>query len=195
MLGYLLLFFKIIIFISAMLVVCASNPVHSVLFLVLVFINTAFILMFLEADFMSLVLVVVYVGAIAVLFLFVCMMLSVRIEQESYSIYAYLPVSVVFGLVLIIELCLSFYNIFNNMISSHFGLDLAFDNVIYEVSNIRVLGDIVYTYYFLYFFLAAIALLLAMFGAIYLTLHHRDDVRRQTIYVQLAREYVLSKFK
>lgn len=191
MLAGLFFLFKLIVLVSSIFVIFSANPVHSVLFLVLVFINSAFLLMFLEADFMALILIVVYVGAIAVLFLFICMMLSIRVEQEKISLVAYLPVSSLFGLLLIIELSLAVFGVFNSMPLLNFD----FINFFFEVSNIRVIGDLLYTYYFFYFILAGLGLLLAMLGAIYLTLHHRDDVKRQVVYVQVTREYVLEKFR
>jgi len=192
MLTLFFLFFKLALLINAVGVILSKNPVHSVLFLVLVFINAAFLLIFLEADFMALILIVVYVGAIAILFLFICMMLNIKTEQFNKNIFAYLPISGVFVILLIFEVSLIIYNFFaHDLFSGSENIILLFTNA----SNIFVLGETLYTFYALNFLLAGFILLIAMVGAIFLTLHHRLDVRRQVIFQQIDRTSILQKLK
>jgi NADH-quinone oxidoreductase subunit J len=185
--------FKFLLVLNAMCVILAKNPVHSVLHLVVVFLNAASLLLFLEADFMSLILIVVYVGAIAVLFLFICMMLNIRLEQESTTIFSYMTISGIFGLILIFELSFIFYDTFvhNTFVTS----SEIYKHLFLQISIIRAIGDVLYSFFGVYFLLASLILLLAMVGAIFLTLHHRIDVRRQSIFVQTVRKYMLDKFK
>jgi NADH-quinone oxidoreductase subunit J len=184
---------KTLVILNASLVILAKNPVHSVLYLVSVFLASSFLIICLEADFMALILIVVYVGAIAVLFLFICMMLNIRLDNsETGGVHTYMPLSGIFGVIFILELSLALYNSFNNTYINDDVLD--FKALFFRVSNIRVIGDVLYTYYYVYFILASVILLLAMIGAISLTLHHRLDVKRQVIYVQVAREYLLSRY-
>lgn len=184
--------FKFLVLLNALGVILSKNPVHSVLFLVLVFINASFLLIFLEADFMALILIVVYVGAIAILFLFICMMLNVRVEQKNLNIYAYLPLSGLFVLLLIFEFSLIFYNYFTQDLYAYSPTIFYFFQ---NISNILVIGQLLYTTFGLHFIMCAFILLLAMVGAIFLTLHHRKDVRRQIIYKQLAKKNTLKRGK
>lgn len=193
MLYFLFLFLKTLVILNASLVILAKNPVHSVLYLVILFITSSFLIICLEADFMALILIIVYVGAIAVLFLFICMMLNIRLDsKDSGGVHTYMPLSGIFGIIFILELSLALYNSFNN---SYINDDvLGFKSLYFKVSNIRVIGDVLYNYYYVYFILASVILLLAMIGAISLTLHHRLDVKRQVIYVQVTREYLLGRY-
>jgi len=167
------------------MVILAKNPVYSVLFLILVFINASFLLIFLGADFMALVLIVVYVGAIAVLFLFICMMLNVRIEQTTSTIYTYVPLSGLFCIILLYELSLIIYNGFVLMPMA--GDYIVWVNLLQWTSNIVTIGQALYVQNAGAFIMSAYALLVAMVGAIKTTLHHRQDVKRQIVADQLAR--------
>lgn len=185
-----LVIFKLICILSSLLVVTATNPVHSVLFLVLVFCSAASYLFVLGVEFLALVFIVVYVGAIAVLFLFVCMMLNIKLEELQSTVYNYLPIGAFFVLIFTFEL----YTIFNKDIL-FFGTLSFFDwfALYFQGENLQALGLVIYTFNFFSFILGSLILLVAMIGAIQLTLYHRLDVRRQLIYDQVKKQTVLFK--
>jgi len=170
---------------AGVLVVSSRNPVHSVLFLILAFFNTAAMFVLIGAEFLAMILVIVYVGAVAVLFLFVVMMLNIDFTDLRSGFVRYLPVGALVGLILLAELIL--------VIGSWAvapGVPAAATPSAaggMALTNTRALGDILYTRYLLGFQLAGLILLVAMIGAIVLTLRHRADVRRQSIAAQLAR--------
>jgi NADH-quinone oxidoreductase subunit J len=170
---------------SGVMVVSARNPVHSVLFLILAFFNTAGLFVLIGAEFLAMILVIVYVGAVAVLFLFVVMMLDIDFVQLRSGAIRYLPVGAAVGLALLAELL--FY-VVGRWAAPAAGLTAApvpAGGV--AISNTRALGDILYTRYVFAFQAAGLILLVAMVGAIVLTLRRRADVRRQSISAQLAR--------
>ncbi len=172
---------------SAFMVIASRNPVHSVLFLILAFFNAAGLFMLTGAEFLALILIVVYVGAVAVLFLFVVMMLDVDFAEMREGFLQYLPIGALIGLVLAIELIL---------VLGSFAIDtetVAATAVqpipdLAETSNIKALGDLLYTKYIFFFQLSGLILLVAMVGAIVLTLSHRPDVKRQNVAEQVARD-------
>jgi NADH-quinone oxidoreductase subunit J len=170
---------------SGAMVVSARNPVHSVLFLILAFFNTAGLFLLIGAEFLAMILVVVYVGAVAVLFLFVVMMLDIDFDQLRSGFVRYLPVGAAVGIVLLAELILAVAG--RTLGAAGPGLALASPAHGPALSNTRALGDILYTRYLFAFQVAGLILLVAMIGAIVLTLRHRADVRRQSIAAQLAR--------
>src|SRR5262249_2160809 len=170
---------------SGVLVVSARNPVHSVLFLILAFFNAAALFVLIGAEFLAMILVIVYVGAVAVLFLFVVMMLNIDFLQLRSGFVRYFPIGALIGLILLAELVLV---IGSRVIApGRTGAAVASATGGLAVSNTRALGDILYTRYLFGFQAAGLILLVAMIGAIVLTLRHRADVRRQSISVQLAR--------
>jgi NADH-quinone oxidoreductase subunit J len=170
---------------SGALVVSARNPVHSVLFLILAFFNAAGLFLLIGAEFLAMILVIVYVGAVAVLFLFVVMMLDIDFAQLRSGFMRYLPVGALIGLILLAELVL----VVGSWVVAPMAAGLAAARPAGAVAldNTRALGDILYTRYFLGFEVAGLILLVAMIGAIVLTLRQRPGVRRQKIAVQLAR--------
>jgi NADH-quinone oxidoreductase subunit J len=175
--------FAIVAIASAMLVITSRNPVHSVLFLILCFFNAAGLFILLGAEFLAMILVVVYVGAVAVLFLFVVMMLDVDFSELREGMLNYLPIGGVIGLILLVELVLlgSTIAISPDMVS-HASAPTAGD-----VSNTKALGEILYTKYVFFFQTAGLILLVAMVGAIVLTLRHRVGIKRQNVAAQVAR--------
>jgi NADH-ubiquinone oxidoreductase chain 6 len=234
--------FSSLAIVSAILVLRSKNPVHSVLFLILVFCNTSGLFLLLDLDFFAMVFLVVYVGAIAVLFLFVVMMLNIKISEISANVLHYIPVGGLIGIIFLLELFLVIENDFIPVIpvsiNSGFGIfeqltliislffsgllelspstwfsdwgmvqtamfqcqeiakqstsDIAFTQWIHQwdtYSNIEVLGFLLYTYYFPYYLIASLILLVAMIGAIVLTLHKSTTVRRQDVYQQNTREF------
>jgi NADH-quinone oxidoreductase subunit J len=178
--------FSAVLLISGMMVISARNPVHSVLFLILAFFNAAGLFVMLGAEFLALILVIVYVGAVAVLFLFVVMMLDVSTNRITGALHKTLPIGALVGFVLLAELIWIYY-------SWNFSVDSAM-NVASPISdsglmnNTQALGQVLYTDYMMFFQLAGLVLLVAMIGAITLTLRSRSGVRRQKIYDQVNRK-------
>ena len=167
---------------SGVLVVSARNPVHSVLFLILAFFNAAALFVLIGAEFLAMILVIVYVGAVAVLFLFVVMMLDIDFAQLRGGFVRYLPIGALVGFILLAELVLV---IGSWVVAPGVPSPAAAGGV--PLTNTRALGDILYTRYLFAFQAAGLILLVAMIGAIVLTLRRRADVRRQSISAQLAR--------
>ena len=175
--------------ISSIMVISARNPVHSVLFLILAFFNAAGLLILMEMEFLSLIFIVVYVGAIAVLFLFVVMMLNVKISEVEDEVLQYLPVGGTIGLIflfLIFSLLKGDFVSFNGQANSIY---LDWFQQVDVVSNIETLGQVLYTDYLVYFLLAGVILLVAMVGAIVLTMSTRTSLRRQLIFQQVSRDF------
>jgi len=170
---------------SAVMVISSRNPVHSVLFLILAFFNSAGLFLLLGAEFLSMILVIVYVGAVAVLFLFVVMMLDVNFTELRQGFLQYLPVGGLIGLILLVELLLVLGSW--TMIPDVGTFAAARAPDIATVSNTDAIGRIMYTQYLLPFQGAGLILLVAMIGAIVLTLRHRPGVKRQVISDQVSR--------
>src|SRR6266436_6620146 len=177
--------FAVLAVASGVLVVSSRNPVHSVLFLIVAFFNAAGLFVLIGAEFLAMILVIVYVGAVAVLFLFVVMMLDIDFVELRSGFVRYLPIGAVIGFVLLAELILVIGSWAMVPGVSGRAAGLAAGGL--PLSNTRALGDILYTRYLLAFQAAGLILLVAMVGAIVLTLRHRVDVRRQSIPAQLAR--------
>ncbi|PPR44592.1 MAG: NADH-quinone oxidoreductase subunit J [Alphaproteobacteria bacterium MarineAlpha5_Bin8] len=175
-------FFSIIAILSALMVISAKNPVHSVLFLILSFVNTSALFVLLGAEFLAMILIVVYVGAVAVLFLFVVMMLDINFIKLREGFLQYLPFGVLLGLVLLIELGMLFYT---NNFSENNLVDFSNLPKFSDVENTKILGNVLYTDYFYLFQISGIILLIAMIGSIVLTLRERSGVKKQKIYNQV----------
>jgi NADH-quinone oxidoreductase subunit J len=170
--------------ISAFAVISARNPVHSVLFLILTFFTAAGLFVLMGAEFLAMLLVVVYVGAVAVLFLFVVMMLDVDFAELKQGFLAYMPVGAIIALALFGELAL----VASAAMSAH-GAPIALATQGQsEVTNAEAIGRVLYTDYLLVFQLAGLVLFVAMVGAIVLTLRHRPGVKKQDIAAQVARK-------
>ncbi|MGM0583266.1 MAG: NADH-quinone oxidoreductase subunit J [Pseudomonadota bacterium] len=171
---------------AGLLTVLARNPVHSVLWLILAFFSSAGLFVLLGAEFAAMLLAIVYVGAVAVLFLFVVMMLDVDFASLRSGFAEYLPVGLLIGLVLLIQLGLVAGSwVFADLAPQ---MRVAVAPVPEEVENTRALGRLIYTDYVLLFQLAGLILLTAMIGAIVLTLRHKEGVKRQDILAQIHRE-------
>lgn len=168
---------------SAVMVIASRNPVHSVLFLILAFVNASGLFILMGAEFLAMLLIVVYVGAVAVLFLFVIMMLDVNFAELREGFLNYLPFGVLLGVILLAELLLVAGGwALNPNITKSMGSPIP-DNV----TNTEALGLVLYTKYIYFFQISGLILLVAMIGAIVLTLRHRPNVRRQDIPTQNAR--------
>jgi NADH-quinone oxidoreductase subunit J len=168
---------------SAIMVVTARNPVHSVLFLILAFVNAAGLFVLLGAEFLAMILIVVYVGAVAVLFLFVVMMLDVDFAELRHGFLNYLPVGFLVGAILLAELV---FVVIGTVIKPGVAKVITAP-IAGDISNTQALGLVLYTRYVYYFEAAGLILLVAMVGAIVLTLYHKPQVRRQVIAEQVAR--------
>ena len=176
--------FSAITIASALMVIAARNPVHSVLFLILAFVNSAGLFMLAGAEFLALILIVVYVGAVAVLFLFVTMMLDVDFASLRSGMLQYAPVGVVVGVILLLELLL---------VGGSFVLPTGVEATAMVpieagVQNTKAIGLLLYTRYVFLFQGAAAILLVAMIGAIVLTLRHKTNVKRQDVFRQTGRK-------
>jgi NADH-quinone oxidoreductase subunit J len=168
---------------SAFMVIAVKNPVHAVLFLILAFFNAAGLFVLLGAEFLAMILVVVYVGAVLVLFLFVVMMLDVDFAVLRAGFLKYLPVGATIGVLLLVELIL----ILVAWVTAPEITAQAPTPPVSQMSNTAALGQILYTKYVYLFEGAGLILLVAMIGAIVLTLHHKRDVKRQSVARQVER--------
>ncbi|MEC8315670.1 MAG: NADH-quinone oxidoreductase subunit J [Pseudomonadota bacterium] len=176
--------FSFIMIASAFMVILSRNPVHSVLFLILCFFNSAGIFLILGAEFLAFILVIVYVGAVAVLFLFVVMMLDVEFKSISSTVISYLPIGLTIGVIILAELMLVLFT-WKRDYSVTDNLSLSTDT---QYSNTEVIGLVLYTDNILFFQLAGLILLASMIGAIILTVNHRPSAKRQDINKQVERD-------
>ena len=178
--------FSTVLLIAALLVVAARNPVHSVLWLILAFLSAAGLFVLLGAEFLAMLLIIVYVGAVAVLFLFVVMMLDIDFAALKAEMARYLPLASLVGLVILMQLAL-LYGTWSQA-DGALGLREAVTPALSEVENTRALGLILFDVHFLHFQLSGLILLVAMIGAIVLTLRHRTNVKRQDVLAQMYRD-------
>jgi NADH-quinone oxidoreductase subunit J len=175
--------FSFLVLFSAVMVVSVRNPVHSVLFLIFTFFNAAGLMILLGAEYIAMTLVIVYVGAVAVLFLFVVMMMDVDFATWREGFVKQLPLGLSLALALVMQLLLIFY------VSFPQGelLSLPEKAVISNITNAEAIGQVLYTDYAYPFILSGLVLLVAMLGAIILTLRHTEGVKKQQISKQLRR--------
>jgi NADH-quinone oxidoreductase subunit J len=178
--------FAISLLTGGLLTVMARNPVHSVLWLILAFLSAAGFFVLIGAEFVAMLLIIVYVGAVAVLFLFVVMMLDIDFAALKAEMARYLPLGALIGVVLLMQLGLAF-----GVWEFSDGVDTRLGNPIpplEQAHNTQALGLILYDRYILLFQLSGLILLVAMVGAIVLTLRHRGDVKRQNVVAQMMRD-------
>lgn len=168
---------------SAVMVIVSRNPVHSVLYLILAFVNASGLFILMGAEFLGMMLIVVYVGAVAVLFLFVIMMLDVDFVELREGFMQYLPIGIVIGGIFLFELLL----VVGAWVINPSVTKTTTAAIPTNISNTEALGLVLYTKYIHYFQLAGMVLLVAMIGAIVLTLRHKANVKRQNINMQNAR--------
>lgn len=186
--------FAFMALISALMVITARNSVHSVLFLILTFFSAAGLFLLMGAELLAMLLVIVYVGAVAVLFLFVVMMLDVNFQSLQGGFVKYMPLGILVGFALLAEMGLAFVawksgangadNLRDNMAISPDNLIIP---PVSEVTNTEALGLVLYTDYVFIFEVSGLVLLVAMIGAIVLTMRHRPDAKRQNIMSQVTR--------
>ena len=174
--------FSGVVVLSALMVISAKNPVHSVLFLILSFVSASGLFVLLGAEFLAMILVIVYVGAVAVLFLFVVMMLDINFVKLREGFLQYLPFGALLGLVLLIELIMIFLpDKLTDMTLIEYNALPTFK----QIENTKELGSVLYTKYFYLFQLSGLILLVAMIGSIVLTLRQRTGVKKQLIHQQI----------
>lgn len=176
--------FAICVIAGGLFTVISKNPVHSVLWLILSFLSAAGLFILLGAEFVAMLLIIVYVGAVAVLFLFVVMMLDVDFAELKAEMARYMPLALLIGLVLLMQFAIAFGAWDAN--SAAEGLRAQVTPV--DKHNTEALGLILYDQYFLLFQLAGLILLVAMIGAIVLTLRHRTNIKRQDVIAQMMRD-------
>jgi NADH-quinone oxidoreductase subunit J len=176
--------FAVITVLSGLMVTLSRNPVHSVLWLILAFLSTSGLFVLLGAEFVAMLLVIVYVGAVAVLFLFVVMMLDIDFAALKGELARYMPLGLLIGVVLLMQVAIG-VGVWTVADGAE-GLRQAVAPT--EIENTRALGLLIYDKYFLLFQLAGLILLVAMIGAILLTLRHRKDVKRQNVLHQMWRD-------
>ncbi|MCT7375795.1 NADH-quinone oxidoreductase subunit J [Chelativorans salis] len=183
------IFFYLFAFIAvaaAFMVISARNPVHSVLYLIVTFFNAAALFLLTGAEFLAMIMLIVYVGAVAVLFLFVVMMLDVDFAELKQGALQYAPIGATVGIILAVELVVV---LGGYAFSPEIAAEVAKPTpAIAERQNTAALGDILYTDYIFFFQIAGLVLLVAMIGAIVLTLRHKENVKRQSVPAQVARD-------
>nr|YP_009317704.1 NADH dehydrogenase subunit 6 [Zygodon viridissimus]AOY35751.1 NADH dehydrogenase subunit 6 [Zygodon viridissimus] len=185
--------FSSIALVSSVMVIRAKNPVHSVLFFILVFFNTSGLLVLLGLDFFAMIFLVVYVGAIAVLFLFVVMMLNIKIAEIHENVLRYLPVGGIIGVIFLLEIFFIVDNdyipILSTELSTTYLTYTVYAEKIQSWTNLETLGNLLYTTYFVLFLVSSLILLVAMIGAIVLTMHKTTQVKRQDVFRQNAIDF------
>ncbi len=175
--------FAITTVVGGLFTVISRNPVHSVLWLILAFLSSAGLFVTLGAEFVAMLLIIVYVGAVAVLFLFVVMMLDVDFAELKAEMAKYMPLALLIGVVIIMQLALAF-----GVWGFADGVEGRIAAPAGDLDNTRALGLLIYDKYILLFQLAGLILLVAMIGAIVLTLRHRVDIKRQNVLEQMYRD-------
>ncbi|WP_420556195.1 NADH-quinone oxidoreductase subunit J [Roseovarius sp.] len=176
--------FAVSLLAGGLFTVVSRNPVHSVLWLILAFLSAAGLFVLLGAEFVAMLLIIVYVGAVAVLFLFVVMMLDVDFAELKAEMAKYMPLALLIGIILLMQFGIAFGNW--QMATDAEGARAAVTPT--DLENTKALGMLLYDRYFLLFQLAGLILLVAMMGAIVLTLRHRSDVKRQDVLAQMYRD-------
>ncbi len=176
--------FAICVVAGGLFTVISRNPVHSVLWLILAFLSSAGLFVLLGAEFVAMLLIIVYVGAVAVLFLFVVMMLDVDFAELKAEMAKYMPLALLIGVVILMQFALAFGAWESNAAAE----ELLANPIPADRHNTEALGMVLYDQYFILFQLSGLILLVAMIGAIVLTIRHRADVKRQNVLAQMYRD-------
>ena len=168
---------------SAWKVINAKSPISSIFWLILTFVFAVFLLLLLGIEFLPILFIIVYVGAIAILFLFVIMLLNIKFVELYSNAYSYIPISIIVGAIFLTNII----NLFPNYIDNFTPIQDY--SIIFNNNNIKLLGNILYTEYWIYFIVSSFILFVAMIGAILLCLFHENTVKRQDLFAQVATEY------
>jgi NADH-quinone oxidoreductase subunit J len=175
--------FAVTVIMGGLMTVIARNPVHSVLWLILSFLSSAGLFVLLGAEFLAMLLMIVYIGAVAVLFLFVVMMLDIDFAELKAEMAKYMPLALLMGVIIMIQLALAFgVWDYSEGIAGRIAAPTG------EATNTAALGMLIYDKYLILFQLSGLILLTAMIGAIVLTLRHRTDIKRQDVLAQMFRD-------
>lgn len=186
----LFLFLGLLMIYGSLMVISAQNPIHSVLYLILVFFASSAFFISLGVEFLGIIFMIVYVGAIAILFLFVVMMLNIKLIEFNENLLRYLPLGGIIGIIFLIELFLILdenYTFLIEPVNNYYYT--AWINHFYNFTNIELLGLVLYTKYFYLFLMAGLILLVAMIGAIVLTLYFQLNLKRQNVFKQTSRHF------
>ena len=178
--------FAVVTVTAGLMVTISRNPVHSVLWLILTFLSTSGLFVLLGAEFVAMLLIIVYVGAVAVLFLFVVMMLDIDFAALKGELARYMPLGLLIGVILLMQIAIG-VGVWQVSPEAE-GLRQAIAPAPDQVENTRAIGLLLYDRYFLLFQLSGLILLVAMIGAILLTLRHRKDIKRQNVLQQMWRD-------
>lgn len=174
---------------AGILVISSNNPIHAIFSLVLAFANISFIMILLGVEFLGVLFLIVYVGAIAILFLFVIMMLNIKLVELLDNATRYLPIGMIIGVFLLFEITILLQNIFPAVTSTINLIEtFSFTNIV-NYTNIFSLGEVLYKEYSVYIIIASVILLVAMLAGIILTLTHEESVKRQDLFTQIATDY------
>jgi NADH-quinone oxidoreductase subunit J len=179
--------FSSVLILSALIVISSRNPIYSVLFLILAFFNSAALFLLSNAEFLAMLLVIVYVGAVALLFLFVIMMLNIEFKSKSILKTKYLITGLVVAIILFVEILLV-VNSIDISISANELVDISKTHMMTNETNTAQIGKILYTDFFLHFQLAGLVLLVGMIGSVVLAHRHKEDLKRQNITKQVSRK-------
>lgn len=174
---------------AGILVISSNNPIHSIFSLVLAFANISFIMILLGVEFLGVLFLIVYVGAIAILFLFVIMMLNIKLVELLDNATRYVPIGMIIGVFLLIEITILLQNIFPSVSSSINLMETYQYTNIVNYTNLYALGQVLYQEYSVYIIIASVILLVAMLAGIILTLTHEESVKRQDLFSQIATDY------
>lgn len=172
------------VIVSGWKVITSKNPVLSVIWLVSAFGNASLLLLLLGLEFLPILFIIVYVGAIAILFLFVVMLLNIKLVEITENATRYAPIGAIVGLVFLYEI----FNTFK-VESIENNLEIIEYTTIVKTTNIELIGEILYTEYWIYFIVSSLILLVSMVGAIVLCLYHEEGIKRQDLFAQVATEY------
>lgn len=185
-------FISFIFLISSFLVIYSINPIHSILSLILLFCSSSVFLLFFNVEFLALMFIIIYVGAISVLFLFVIMMLNIKLIEVNDNLIKYLPISLFIFLIFVLDFYLIFSNTLLNILDYNKVIYIQWINLLFKKSNIESLGILLFTDFFFIFLLSSLILFVSMIGPIVLTLITEKKNKKQNIYEQINQKYNLN---
>lgn len=183
--------FAILSIISAAMTIAASNPVHSVFYLIFTFVNASALFFLLGVEFLAVIFLIVYVGAVSILFLFVVMMLNIKLVEWTESLTRFVPITLIIGLVFLSQ-ATTLLNSFSNTNLLSNGEFVDWIRSFINFSNVEILGQYLYTDFSFLFLLCSMILLVAMIGAIILALDHHRQIKRQDLYSQISTQSTVS---
>jgi NADH-quinone oxidoreductase subunit J len=185
----LIILISFLLFLNALIVILVKNPIHSILFLILVFVYSSCLLILLQSDFLAMIFLIIYIGAISVLFLFIIMMLNIRMIElgENENKLKYIPASFIISIFILIQMLFLFYD--SNSIDFFNYYDLIKFNYNIDYSFLQILSFLIYTYYKEYFLISGLILFIAMIGVIVLTLNINVIYKKQNLFLQINRDF------